>query len=132
VSEPRTCSICGKQTAAGRVHVLGPEDVIRHLAANPDKTEAEIWEAIRPARNFASPEEVRAWRDLLTELRPDSWVGPLYWRAYAKVIEEGKKPTDARVAERLALDDPDGFNKETGARNVRRWRAQGLLRREIT
>ena len=128
MSEPRTCSICGKSTPAGRVHVLGPEDTIRHLATNPDKTEAEIWEAIRPARNFASPEEVRAWRALIDSLRPEAWIGPLYSRARDAVLSEGKRPTDARVAERMSLDD--GERKWTD-RDVRQWRHDGLLRREI-
>ena len=49
---------------------LEPEEIIRRLAANPDKTTLEIWEQLRPWRNHASPKEVLAWRDLLAELRP--------------------------------------------------------------
>jgi hypothetical protein len=105
------------------------EDIIRRLATYPDKTEAEIWEAIRPWRNFASPEEVRTLRALLDSLRPDSWVGPLYWRARDALLSEGKRPTDARIAERMSLDDGE---RGWTARDVRQWRHDGLLRREIT
>jgi hypothetical protein len=124
VSEPRLCSICGKPAPVDGWHFLGPEDTIRHLAANPDKSEAEIWQASRPSRNFSSPEEVRQLRALLDSLRPDPWIAPLYQRARDALLSEGKRPTDARIAERMSLDD--GERKWTD-RDVRQWRHDGLL-----
>lgn len=100
------------------------QEALRHLLdSRPTDQQVADFMAREEGRFRRWPDQRREAEQMVTAARPP-WVRPLYERAVQLLVSEGKKPTDALVAERMGFL-PGG---DDGARTVRRWRRGGLLR----
>lgn len=92
------------------------------IRRTPEKLSAGVYSTLAEARaaqaQHAREERIAAALERLAEpAEPADERAARYGLARAKLIAEGRKPTDALVAEALGVD----------ARTVRNWRHKGLI-----